>query len=71
MWKRRRPALLLQLRRDVSSTSAAFTHRYQHPDDRTYHYRELCEIRARDQQYGLSTPIATTTPVSWWNRPSR
>lgn len=46
----------------AASYSTHFTHRYQLPDERTYHYKELCEIRASDQQHGLSTLISTTTP---------
>ena len=45
----------------AASYSTHFTHRVQPPEQRTYHYKELCQIRHRDQQYGLSTLIATAT----------
>ncbi|HTR50578.1 MAG TPA: hypothetical protein VMJ10_07720 [Kofleriaceae bacterium] len=45
----------------AASYSTHFTHRWQPPDQRTYHYKALCEIRASDQQIGLSTLIATAS----------
>lgn len=46
----------------AASYSTHFTHRYQMPEQRTYHYQELCEIRSSDRQNGLSTLVPTETP---------